>query len=79
MPRSNPILVVAQSWQPILTGDIGQPVTAAAVLQALTGYQYARITGAQVSKDGVNWYNEVYPNGNSLPYITVANVTVIGA
>ena len=65
--------IAAISW------TIGQPVTAAAGLQALTGYQYARITGAQVSKDGVNWYNEVYPNGNSLPYITVANVTVIGA
>ena len=63
-------IVAAMAW------TIGQPVTAALVLQALTGFSYARITGAQVSTDNATWKNEVYPNGNALPYIAVGNIAV---
>ena len=63
-------IVAAMAW------TIGQPVTAALVMQALAGFAYARITGAQVSTDNTNWHNEVYPNGNALPYIAVGNIAV---
>jgi hypothetical protein len=55
---------------------IGQHVTAAIVLQALEGFAYATITGAQVSLDNVSYYNEVLPSGNAIPYTPAANITV---
>lgn len=55
---------------------IGEHVTSAKVLQGLKGFQYATITGAQVSTDNVNFFNEVLPNGNAIPTIAAGNITV---
>lgn len=63
--------VAAIQWQ------IGQHVTAALVMQALAGFQFATITGAQVSLDNVNFFNEVIPNGNALPSIPSGNIQVV--
>ena len=64
-------LIAAIPW------TIGQPVTSTAILAALAGYQYARVTGAQVSfTNGSGYTNEVLPNANQIPYIPTTNVVV---
>lgn len=65
-------IVASLSW------SIGAHVTAAAIAAAIAaaGYVYAVVTGVQVSLDGVNWHNEVIANGNAIPSIPAANVTV---
>jgi hypothetical protein len=60
-----------------LAFGIGAPVTAAAIMQALAGFAYARITSAQVSTDGSTWVTEIYPNGNAIAAIPTGNITVI--
>jgi hypothetical protein len=63
-------VITAMSW------TIGQPVTAALIMAALANFPYARITGCQVSLNNSTWFNEVLPNGNSIPTFTAGNITV---
>jgi len=57
---------------------IGAHVTGAAIASAIAaaGYTYAVVTGVAVSLDNTSWHNEVIVNGNALPSIPSANVTV---
>lgn len=68
---------VIQSTVAAIPWTIGTPVTAAAIMQALASYSFARVTGAQVSLDNVTFSNEVFVNGNSIAAILAANVQVV--
>ena len=70
---------VIQTTVASIPWTIGDHVTAATVLQALAGYQFATLTGAQVSLDNINFSNEVLVAGNALPLVIPGNVSVVGA
>ena len=56
------------------TLTIGQPINSADILQALTGFTYATISGATLSLDGVTYTRSVQPNGNKVPTFATAIV-----
>lgn len=55
---------------------IGQTVTAQLISEALTGFPFATIVGAEVSLDGVTYTQKVDANGDAIP--VVFNVVVEG-
>lgn len=58
---------------------IGQVVSVEYILSAFnSSFGYASIIGASVSLDGINWYNKVTPNANSIPVFTAGNISVVG-
>ncbi len=60
-----------------ITFTIGQTVSSQTISEALTGFQYATILGAEVSTDGVTYSNKADIDGDSVP-VVFAVVVVSG-
>jgi hypothetical protein len=60
-----------------LAFDIGQTVSQETICNALAGFQFATIIGAEVSTDGVTYSRKINADGTSVP--VVFSVVVTGA